>query len=99
MMTYPLNMRHRAAGGFALANDEAEHRALSDAGYEPKHVAGPAVETKTYTDGTQVTGVAPLPDESPTEPTVETLRAQLDAKGIAYDNRWGVKRLSEALEA
>lgn len=33
---YPLNMHHKAAGGYALANDEAEHKALSDAGYEPK---------------------------------------------------------------
>jgi hypothetical protein len=32
---YPLDMKH-AEGGFARANDEAEHRALSDAGYEPK---------------------------------------------------------------
>ena len=32
---YPLNMRS-AAGGYAVANDETEHRALSDANYEPK---------------------------------------------------------------
>lgn len=29
--------------------------------------------------------------------TVESLREALDAKGIAYDNRWGVKRLHAAL--
>lgn len=29
--------------------------------------------------------------------TVESLRAALDAKGTAYDNRWGVKRLQQAL--
>lgn len=33
---YPLNMQNKALGGFAVANDEAEHQALSDAGYEPK---------------------------------------------------------------
>jgi hypothetical protein len=33
---YPLNMRNPKAGGFALANDEAEHKALSEQGYEPK---------------------------------------------------------------
>lgn len=33
---YPLNLFNKAAGGFALANDEAEHKALSEAGYEPK---------------------------------------------------------------
>lgn len=36
-MDYPLNMRNVAAGGFAVANDEAEHKALSEMGYEPKH--------------------------------------------------------------
>lgn len=33
---YPLNMTHKALGGFAVANDEQEHKALSDQGYEPK---------------------------------------------------------------
>lgn len=33
-MDYPLNMRKGV--GYAVANDEAEHQALSDAGYEPK---------------------------------------------------------------
>lgn len=33
---YPLNMHNKAAGGFAVANDEKEHKKLSDAGYEPK---------------------------------------------------------------
>lgn len=31
-------MTHKTAGGYAVANDEAEHQALSDAGYEPKFV-------------------------------------------------------------
>lgn len=71
-MDYPLNLTNAKAGGFALANDEAEHKALSEAGYEPKFVA-----------------VA--------EPTVEELRAKLDAAGIEYDKRWGVEKLKAAL--
>jgi uncharacterized protein YbjT (DUF2867 family) len=33
---YPLNMTHAATRAYALARDEAEHMALSNAGYEPK---------------------------------------------------------------
>lgn len=36
---YPLNMHNPGAGGFAVANDEAEHKALSEAGYLPAFVA------------------------------------------------------------
>jgi hypothetical protein len=68
---YPLNLHHKAGGGFAVANDEAEHAALSDAGYEPK--------------------LEKAADEA------ETLRAKLDASGIAYDKRWGVEKLRAAL--
>lgn len=32
---YPLNMHSPAAQGFAVANDEAEHAALTEAGYLP----------------------------------------------------------------
>jgi hypothetical protein len=39
MEMYPLNMHNPDAGGFAVANDEAEHKALSDAGYLPPFVA------------------------------------------------------------
>ena len=38
---YPLHMKS-AAGGFALANTEDEHRELSAHGYEPKLVEQPA---------------------------------------------------------
>lgn len=50
---YPLNMSKLFGDvkGFAVANDEAEHKALSDAGYEPKFVE-PAVTTgKSKADG------------------------------------------------
>lgn len=45
---YPLNMNLPApAIGFAVANTEDEHKALSEAGYEPKYVAPePAKKTK-----------------------------------------------------
>ena len=32
---YPLPMHNPDAGGYAVANDEAEHKALSEAGYLP----------------------------------------------------------------
>lgn len=39
---YPLNMKLAAGVGFAVANDEAEHQSLSDAGYLPALVAADA---------------------------------------------------------
>ena len=39
MMDYPIHMKNEKAGGYAVANDEAEHKALSEQGYEPKFVA------------------------------------------------------------
>lgn len=35
---YPLNMKNDVLVGYAVANDEDEHSALSDMGYEPKLV-------------------------------------------------------------
>lgn len=44
---YPLDMTLSGPQmGFALANDEAEHMALTEAGYEPAYVA-PAAPVKT----------------------------------------------------
>jgi hypothetical protein len=77
---YPLNVKlPDPAIGFAVANDEEEHKALSDMGYGPKWTA-------------------PEPEADPTESdgaghTVESVRAQLDAAGIAYDKRLGVAKL------
>lgn len=71
---YPLSMtlKLKEGAGFAVANDETEHKALSDAGYEPKFVA-PA---------------APAGNEPDADaPTVESVRAQLDAAGVTYDKR------------
>lgn len=41
---YPLNMHNPGAGGYAVANDEDEHRALSEAGYLPPPVATEVAE-------------------------------------------------------
>lgn len=38
---YPLNMSNAVLGGFAVANDEAEHKALSACGYEPAFAGVP----------------------------------------------------------
>jgi len=48
---YPLNMKLTDGVGFAVANDEAEHQALTEQGYGPAYVAPakPAKGTKTPT--------------------------------------------------
>ena len=46
-MEYPLHLRHEGAGGFAVANTEAEHQSLSDSGYEPKLIAPAAPEPES----------------------------------------------------
>ena len=77
---YPLNMSNAAAGGFAVANDEAEHKALTACGYEPAFAG------------------APDSKDQATEETADSLRAKLDAACIAYDKRWGLAKLAEALK-
>lgn len=83
-----------------------EYRVVDDAAGEElaradgfRFWSDPVTETKTYADGTQATGPGPLPDESPAEPTVESVRAQLDAAGIEYDGRMGLKKLQALLPA
>lgn len=72
---YPLNVNNPAIGGYAVANDAAEHAALTEAGYLP------AIELA----------------ETSEAQTVESVRAKLDAAGIAYDGRMGLKKLQELL--
>lgn len=90
---YPLNLIKAAiaatqtAQGFAVANDADEHQRLSAAGYEPKFVAP-----------------EPEPEADPAEAdaaghTVASVRAQLDAAGIAYDKRLGLAKLLALLPA
>lgn len=80
-MEYPLNLQLAApAIGFAVANDESEHIALSDMGYQPAFVA----------DTSEVDASGK---------TVDSVRAELDALGIAYSKRLGLARLTELLPA
>ena len=44
-MSYPLNMTLAVGIGFAVANDEDDHQALTAAGYGPAFVAPDAAET------------------------------------------------------
>lgn len=71
---YPLNVFHAGLKGYAVANSEDEHKALTDMGYEPAF-AGQESETQE----------------------VNFLRAQLEARGLAVDKRWGVARLQAEL--
>ena len=88
---YPINLTLPAdQPGFALANDEAEHIALSAMGYTPAYVAPEAPALDPEAD----------PAESDAEGhTVESVRAQLDAAGIAYDKRLGLAKLIALLPA
>ena len=73
---YPLNMQLPApAVGFACANDEAEHIALTEQGYSPAFVKAEKAEA----------------------PTLESVKAALDAAGIEYDKRLGLSKLIELL--
>jgi len=83
-MDYPLNLQLPApAIGFAVANDEAEHIALSEHGYQPAFVASDADPAEADATGK----------------TVESVRAELDALGIPYSKRLGLSRLIELLPA
>lgn len=59
---YPLHMHNPAGGGFASANDQAEHQSLSAAGYEPKFVGVEAVAPPAAEPQSQDTpAAAPAP--------------------------------------
>jgi hypothetical protein len=87
MMDYPLNMMLAHGVGYAVANDATEHEALCARGYLPP-IAGPQ---EVIPPSTLPPPADPAPD------SVESIRAALDAKGIAYDKRWGKARLLELL--
>lgn len=94
---YPLDLTKptpdplRVSAGFAVANDEDEHKSLSALGYEPKYVA-PAPSATAATDADPTEG-----DDA--GHTVESVRAQLDAAGIPYSPRLGLKKLLALLQA
>ena len=75
---YPLNMQLPApAVGFAVANDEAEHLALTAQGFGP---GLPSVDA----DPSETDGAGH---------SVASVRTLLDAAGIPYDRRLGVAKL------
>ena len=78
-MTYPLNMQ--STTGYAVANDESEHIALTAFGYGPAFVAVDADPSEADGQGR----------------TVEGVRADLDAAGVAYDRRLGLAKLLNLL--
>lgn len=82
---YPLNLSNPAVGGYAVANDEAEHARLSDMGYGPKFVAPEPEADPSESDGAGH--------------TVASVRAQLDSLSIPYDKRIGVAKLLALLPA
>lgn len=88
-MDYPLSLQNAKIGGYAVANDEAEHKALSDMGYAPAYVA-PESPSAADADPAEADGAGH---------TVESVRAQLDAQGIGYDKRFGVAKLVALLPA
>ena len=47
--------------------DDASTGVLVQDANQESELTAPDVETKEYADGTQATGVAPLPEHSPTE--------------------------------
>lgn len=81
-MEYPLNLRNPNEG-FALANDEDEHKALSERGYEPRHIPQDADPNESDSAGH----------------TVASVRTQLDGLGVPYDKRLGVEKLLALLPA
>lgn len=97
---YPLNLTKTPknpvmeAAGFAVANDEDEHKALTALGYEPKFVAAalPKQDADTSGDADPNAG-----DDA--GHTVASVRAQLDAAGIPYSNRLGLTKLLALLQA
>lgn len=89
---------------YRVVADDAEREAAMAEGW---HETAPAalaatIETKTYSNGTTVTGPGPLPDDPPPDDAPPT-RAELEQKaaelGIKFDGRWGDKRLADAIAA
>jgi hypothetical protein len=55
------------------------------------------VSSPASDDSGRVVDSAPVSPPATSDPRDE-LRAQLDSLGVEYDNRWGEKKLTEALE-
>lgn len=56
MPKYPLNMKLADGVGFALANNEDEHQALTESGYGPAYVAAATADDASGADDASVGG-------------------------------------------
>lgn len=96
--TYELTAAEDAMQEMADVVADAKAAASLAGGTTDTYIAGAA--SNPWTDTTPATP-NPNPvvgdDAPPAEPTADSLRAKLDAAGIDYDKRWGVKRLQAAL--
>lgn len=72
--------------GYAVANDEDEHKRLTAMGYGPKYEKPPEPE-------------ADAGESDEAGQTVESVRAQLDALGITYKKTLGLTKLVALLPA
>lgn len=92
-MEYPLHMTvmHHGVPGFAVANDENDHRELSNRGFEPKLVEVHASSMPPPLDDTEDDSGAP--DER------AQIMKRLDDAGIQYDARLGIRKLKKLLPA
>ena len=96
---YPLNVSLPApAIGFACANDEHEHQALTVAGYVPALVKAEPVAAPQGNED-QSTPLKPLeaPSGAATHASKADVMAALDDAGIDYDKRLGVEKLRALL--
>jgi hypothetical protein len=84
-----------------VENEEHADRFLSiTEGYRLYRGETKAVETKTYSDGTQATGTAPLPDEAPEHDERTELAAEYERLyGKAPHARTGIDKLRELIAA
>lgn len=90
-----------------IVNSQDEQDAAQEDGWHltTTEASAPKVETKTYSDGTTVTGAAPLPDQSPEQQDASDnappTRAELEQKakelGIKFDGRTSDKKLGELI--
>lgn len=87
---YPLSMHNPSSAGYAVANTEAEHAALSAAGYlPPLEKANEGQQEEGRREEARV--LTPQPDAR------AALLADAAAAGVKVDKRWGADRIRQAL--
>ena len=87
-LTRPSTDTTRRSVGFAVANDEEEHKKLSEHGFEPKFVAKEDPKKAPISNDE-----ADPDDHDSAGHTVASVRAKLDEAKIPYDKRWGLEKL------